>query len=288
LSGLSPKGGSRRDQGGPPAFAQWRLADTHCHLNSAAFGSDLEQVLKRARQSGVVRVLVPGVDLESSRAAVELAGKVEEIYAAIGIHPHAASELNCGALACLRELSRIGKVAAVGEIGLDYHRDLPDRGIQRRSFQEQLDLAGELDLPIVVHLRDSVEETLGTLQEWAESRGLGSIRGVFHAYEGSSKVAGFAQRWGLYLGIGGIFTYPKAEALRDSVRTPSADSGVALEKLLLETDAPYLPPQGHRGQRNEPAFLVSVADRIGRELGIPADRVGQVTRGNAQQLFHWE
>jgi TatD DNase family protein len=288
LSASSPEDGARWKEAALPAEALPGLTDTHCHLNSEAFAQDLEQVLLRARRSGVVRMLVPGVDLASSQAAVELAGRVEEVFAAVGVHPHSASELNSGALSRLRTLAQTGKVVAVGEIGLDFSRDFPGRGVQRESFQEQLDLAGDLDLPIVVHVRDSVEETLRTLEDWAQSRHLRAVRGVFHAYGGSQEIADFAGHWGLFLGIGGIITYPKADGLRERMRTAGPDGRTPMERALLETDAPYLPPQGHRGQRNEPALVASVADQVARELGLPIDRVVEITRGNAQRVFDWE
>jgi TatD DNase family protein len=288
LSASNPEVGAQAKESEPPAKVSLGLTDTHCHLNLAAFGRDLEQVLLRARRSGVVRMMVPGVDLASSQAAVELAARVQEVFAAVGIHPHSASEFNSAALTRLRELARSRKVAAVGEIGLDYSRDLPGPEVQRRSFQEQLGLAAALDLPIIVHMRDSVEETLLVLEEWAESRHATSVRGVFHAYGGSQEAADFAEQWGVFVGIGGIFTYPKADGLRDRIRRGWPQGGSSLEKVLLETDAPYLPPQGHRGERNEPALVARVADQIGQELGLPTDGIAEITRRNAQRLFNWE
>jgi TatD DNase family protein len=286
LSASSPEDGAPWNEAALPAGALLGLTDTHCHLNSEAFAQDLEQVLASARRGGVVRMLVPGVDLASSLAAVELAGRVEEVFAAVGVHPHSAPELNSGALSRLRTLAQTGKVVAVGEIGLDFSRDFPGRGVQRESFQAQLDLAGDLDLPIVVHVRDSIEETLRTLEDWAQSRHLRTVRGVFHAYGGSQEIADFAGHWGLFLGIGGIITYPKADGLRERMRTAGADGRTPMERALLETDAPYLAPIPHRGRRNEPAFLRHVALALAGALEMTLQELETLTDANARRFFH--
>lgn len=280
--------GREREQGGRFARRVPGLTDTHCHLNLTAFGQDLPQVLVRARQVGVVRMLVPGVDLATSQAGVKLAAEAGEVFAAVGIHPHSASDFSSAALARLRELARSGKVVAVGEIGLDFSRDLPQREIQKTSFKEQLGLAGDLDLPVIVHTRDATEETLLLVEEWARCRHSSSAQGVFHAYGGSQEIASFTEEWNLLVGIGGTFTYPKADGLRDRLRSGWPEGRSSLERVLLETDAPYLPPQGHRGERNEPAWVASVADRVAQELGVSTEEIAAITRQNAQRVFRWE
>jgi TatD DNase family protein len=260
------------------------LADTHCHLVLPQFESDLAGVLERARVAGIARFLVPGTDLVSSRRGVELAESDADIYAAVGLHPHSAVDWDAEARAELRAMARSGRVVAIGEIGLDYFRDLSPHEAQQRAFREQLELAAELGLPVVVHNRQASGEVLDGLLSW--TAGLGSTlagrAGVLHAFSGDPETASKAMSAGFYIGVAGPVTYPSARRQRDWL------AKLPLERLLVETDSPYLPPQPHRGQRNEPAYTRLVAEELARLLGLSYGSVARMTSASASRLFGWD
>lgn len=259
------------------------LADTHCHLVLPEFEADRGAVLQRARHAGVTRFLVPGIDLETSRKAVALAEQETDVFAAVGIHPHHAREWNASVGASLRELARSKRVVAIGEIGLDYYRDLSPRQRQREAFLQQLELAGELDLPVVVHIRQSLEDVLSELETWSGSLppGRAARAGVFHAYSGDAHAVARDPIRGYYIGVAGPLTYRNAgERRRITAQFP-------LDRLLVETDAPYLPPHPYRGRRNEPAHTRLVAEELSRLLDLPYADVAQATSRNAAALFGW-
>ncbi|WP_376792169.1 TatD family hydrolase [Thermoflexus sp.] len=253
------------------------LIDTHCHLDDPAFDGDREEVLARAREAGVEALVIPSVTLERIPAALALAERHPELYIAVGIHPHAASTFSPGAMAQLRRWAQHPRVVAIGEIGLDFYRDLSPREIQREAFRAQLELAGELGLPVIIHQRQAQEAMMEELERWVAARPSG--RGVLHAFSGDPSLARTAVAWGFVLGIGGPITYPRAETLREAVRA------VELSALVLETDAPYLPPQPHRGQRNEPAYLGYVVEALARILNAPVEQIAAQTTQNARRLF---
>lgn len=257
------------------------LTDTHCHLFLPQFSSDLDQTLARANLAGVENLLVPGVDLESSRQAVRLAESRPGLYAAVGFHPHAARAWSPEAKSALQELARSPTVKAIGEIGLDYDREFSPRAAQREAFAAQLALAAELGLPVIVHNRKAIEDLLIVLIEWSGGLDL-PLRGragVLHAYSGELDHALTAIGSGFYIGVAGPLTYPSSGVLRQVVqRLPH-------ERLLLETDSPYLPPQLHRGQRNEPANLPQIASALSDLLETGIDRVAAQTSQNAAGLF---
>lgn len=251
------------------------IFETHCHLNHAQFAEDLPETLHRAREAGVRELLVIGYDLPSSRAAVALANPAQGLYAAAGIHPHDAESWNAAAAAELRELLAAPGVVALGEIGLDFYRDLSPREAQYRAFSEQMELALELKLPIIVHTRESVTPSLDLMETYAR-RGL---RGIMHCWSGTPEEAERAREFGFLLGVGGVITYKKPGNVLETVaRTP-------LEDLVLETDAPYLAPTPYRGKRNEPAYLPLIAERVASVKGIEAEEVCRVTGGAARALF---
>jgi TatD DNase family protein len=254
------------------------LADTHCHLSLEAFEDDLDEVLERARTAGVRRILVPGVDLRSSERAVELAERHPELFAAVGVHPHYAASYGAEVRAGLRRLAGSPRVAAVGEIGLDYYRDLSPRPAQRNAFADQLELAAELDLPVVVHNREAVEDVLALILPWSEGR---PIPGVLHAYSEDSTTASLASQAGFFLGVGGPITYPNAGARR------SVTGELPRQRVVLETDAPYLTPHPRRGERNEPARLALVAEALAEIWGQDPAVTRRVVWDNAAELFHW-
>ncbi len=263
------------------------LTDTHCHLNLTIYQESLPQVLERARAQGIERILVPGIDLETSRAAVELAERHELLYAAIGVHPGDANTWQPDSIKALRELAKHPKVAAVGEIGLDYYRDRSPRPLQREVFRAQLALAAELELPVVIHNRESIEDLWQDLKDWhAElaSQGLSLAKhpGVLHSYDGTLETAQQAIEKGFFIGISGPVTFKNAPD-RQAVVTQ-----LPLDHLLIETDAPYLTPHPHRGQwPNEPAYVAFVAEKIAELHQQPVERVTHTTWKNAAQLFNW-
>jgi TatD DNase family protein len=259
------------------------LVDTHCHLTLAEFDLDRAAVLGRAAQAGLEAMLIPAIDLKSSREAVALAEQHASLYAAVGVHPHAAADWSETSRLELRALARSSRVVAIGEIGLDYYRDRTPRPMQRAALEAQLELAAELGLPVILHSREATEAVLQSLRPWALSlcAPLHGRCGVLHAFQGDLQAAQCAAESGLYLGIGGPLTYPSASGLRDVLAQAPA------ERLLLETDAPYLPPQGHRGQRNEPSYLPLVAAQLASVRGWEPAEAARRTTANAARLFGW-
>jgi TatD DNase family protein len=261
------------------------LVDSHCHLDLPQFDADREAVIVRAAESGVTRIVNPGVDLPSSRAAVALALRQHGcIYAAVGSHPHEAKTLDAVALKELKQLAASPRVVAVGEIGLDYYRDLSPREAQRRAFEAQLELAAELDLPVIVHDRDAHDDALAILHDWCTSlpaprSTLHEHPGVLHSFSGDVAMAEQVVALGFFIGVSGPVTYKNADRLRDVVRA------VPLERLLIETDAPYLTPHPHRGQRNEPAYVRFVAQAVADVRGLTLEQVAAQTTANTCVLF---
>jgi TatD DNase family protein len=252
------------------------LIDSHCHLDFPQFDADRDEVLARSAAAGVTALVNPGADLESSRRAVALAERYTAIYAAVGVHPHDAATLDGPALVELRQLAAHPKVVAIGEIGLDYYRDLSPRDRQRAAFEAQLALAAELDLPVIVHQREAAADVLAALRAWA---GGGHPGCVLHAFGGEEATADEAVAQGFYLGIGGPLTYQNAR------RLPEIVPHLPLERLLLETDAPYLPPHPYRGQRNEPAYLALVAHRLAELRGLPLETLTSQVTENTGRAF---
>jgi TatD DNase family protein len=259
------------------------LVDTHCHLNMAIFEKDFDSVLDRAREAGITKILIPGIDLETSKLAIKLAGQHPGLYAAVGIHPHDAKKWKESSRSDLQELASHPEVVAIGEIGLDYYRNYSEPDLQQKVFREQLDLAGELGLPVIVHNRDAIEDVLSILVEWTSNltKPLRNHTGVLHAFSSHSDSASKAIDMGFYIGIAGPITFRKAEALRDLVAT------LPMERILTETDAPYLTPEPHRGKRNEPGYVQFVADAIASTRQVDLDQAREQTAVNASVLFRW-
>jgi TatD DNase family protein len=258
------------------------LFDTHCHLDTVAFDADREAVFARARASGVSHFLNPAYDLASSQRAVALAQSRQDVVCAVGIHPNDIGSLNDECLSVLKQLARNSNVVAIGEIGLDYHWDAFPRPQQREGFVRQIALAQELGLPIIIHCRDAAkpagayEDCLETLAE-SDSHREGRV--LLHSFAGSPAEARFAFEHGWYIGIGGPVTYKKAHELREIVRR------APLEQLVLETDAPYLSPEPHRGQRNEPAHVRLVAEKVAALHSLSVEQIAHITFTNARRLF---
>ncbi len=263
------------------------LTDTHLHLNRDEFAADLDEVLARAREAGVTRFLNVGYDLESSEASVALAERHPEILAAVGVHPHDALDL-AGAdgrltsagervLERLEALAAHPRVVAVGEIGLDYFRDLSPRPAQHAAFRAQLVLADRVNLPVILHIRDAYAEAIAELTD----HGLPARRGIMHAFAGDEEVARWGVERGFLLGIGGPVTY-KTSLL------PEVLTHVTPRDVVLETDAPWLPPVPHRGRRNEPSYLALTAARVAEVFGLnEADLAFQV-RVNLERVLGME
>lgn len=264
------------------------MIDSHAHLDFRQFDGDREAVIVRARQAGLVAIVNAGADLESSRASVALADKYDFIYATVGIHPHDAKSVSRAVLTELRALASHPKVVAVGEIGLDYYdeaglRDLSPRPVQRRAFADQLALAAEMELPVVIHNRDAHDDVLNTLRVWISSPpiggGLREGRGIFHSYAAGPERLDEVLEMGFYIGISGPVTFKKAERLREVA------AKVPLNRLLIETDCPYLTPEPYRGKRNEPAYVRYVAQTVARVRNVTPRKIALATTDNARRLF---
>lgn len=252
------------------------LVDTHTHLNDAKFFGLEAEVVARAREAGVSRLINFGDTMDSSLRAVELAEKYEGVYAGVGIHPEEAHELTPQEDLALAEWTKSPKVVAIGEIGLDYYwvKDVEQRELQKRVFLHQLDLARQLHLPVCIHDRDAHGDTLSILKK--EGQGL---QGVLHCYSGSLEMAQEILKLGFYLGVDGPLTFKNAAKLPEIVKA------VPLEKLLVETDAPYLAPVPKRGKQNEPAFVVYVAKKIAELKELTLEKVAEQTTANAMALY---
>ena len=248
------------------------VIDSHSHLEVKGFDRDRDAVVARALQAGVMAIVTVGTNLRDCRKAIALTRQYPSVYAAIGIHPHDSKDIGVETYDALRELAGQDKVVAYGEIGLDFYHDHSPRQVQIRRFGEQLELAREIDLPIVIHDRDAHRQTLEMLSGW--QRG-----GVIHCFSGDYNMARICLDRGFYISIPGTVTFQKAETLQNVARR------IPLERLLVETDAPFLTPDPHRGKRNEPAFVVHTAKKVAEIRGISLEEVGEVTSGNVKAVF---
>lgn len=252
------------------------LIDSHAHIYGLEFSNDFDEMLQRADEAGVEQIIVVGTDLETSKAACELAAKYENIYCAVGIHPHDASRVTEKCYDVIRDMANGNdKVVAIGEIGLDFYRDRSPREIQETVFRHFIKLARELSLPIIVHDRDAHERVMTLVKE----ENAADVGGVFHCFSGDLEMANACIALGFYISIPGTVTYPGNEALRQVVR------GVKIEKMLVETDCPYLTPVPHRGKRNEPAYVRFAAEKIAELKGLTLEDVSRITTLNVQSLF---
>lgn len=252
------------------------LIDSHAHLDSRQFADDLAAVLHRARDNRICKIISIGCDLESSRANVELAARHAEIYAAVGIHPHDATQLGAATLKSLTQLaSQNDKVVAIGEIGLDYYRDRSPRDMQQLAFRRQIQLARELGKPIIVHDRDAHEDVLAILRE----ENAAELSGVLHCFSGDLEMARQVIDLGFYLSFTGTITYPKNQLVHEMIKS------LPIEALLVETDCPYLAPQPFRGKRNEPAHVRTTAEALADIKGLSLADVARITSLNCRKLF---
>jgi TatD DNase family protein len=253
------------------------IIDTHAHLQWKSFDHDRRMAIERAKQAGISTIINIGYDIDSCEIGLEMAKTYDGLYAALGIHPHESRSLSDSVLARLEKLSRSNKVVAIGESGLDFYRNLSPKNIQKEAFEKHLILAGNRNLPIVVHVRDAYKEVYEIL-----SKHSGNLRGVIHCWSGDSELAKAYLDLGFYLSVAGPVTYSTAVQLKVIAKD------VPLDRLVVETDCPWLAPQSQRGERNEPSFLPEVITKIADLRNISAEAVAKHTTSNARRLFNIE
>ena len=251
------------------------LFDTHAHLHFPDFDADRTEMMTRARQAGVTRMLTIGTEVPTSRAAIDLAESEPDVWATVGVHPHDAAEADDGVLTEIERLAGAARVVAVGEIGLDFFRNLSPRDAQERVFRHLVGVARRVRKPVIVHCRDAHADVLGILGD----ERVGEIGGIMHCFSGDVAVARRCLDLGLLVSLAGPVTYPNARALPDVARFVPAD------RLVVETDCPFLPPQGYRGKRNEPAYLALTAARVAELRGEPLEEFARRSSDNACRLL---
>lgn len=250
------------------------IFDTHAHLDDRAFDTDRAALLSQLPGLGLALVMNPGCSLASSRAAAALAENYDYVYAAVGSHPDAADEVTEDVLEQYRQLARqCPKVRAIGEIGLDYHYEDIPREVQQRAFRAQMALARELELPVIVHEREAHEDGMRIVEEFPQ------VTGVFHCYSGSLEMAKVLIRRGWYIGFGGVLTFKNAR------KAVEAASQIPLDRLVLETDCPYMSPEPFRGRRNDPGRLHLVAERLAKLRSLSAEEIENITLENGKRLY---
>lgn len=250
--------------------------DSHAHLDEACFAPDFDDILSRMRQNGVTGMMNIGCDLPSSERSVALAERFDWVWAAVGSHPDDAAQVDAARIECYRALCKNPRVRAVGEIGLDYHYDDVPRDVQRQAFRAQMQLAREVSLPVVVHEREAHADALEILDEFPD------VTGVFHCFSGSSEMAKELVRRGWYVGFTGVVTFKNARRALEAVQA------LPLDRILIETDCPYMAPEPYRGRRNDPSYVPLVATRIAQLKGVSPEEAGRATRENAVRLFQLE
>jgi len=252
------------------------LIDTHCHLDFPEYSQDRDEVIQRAHDAGVETLINVSSEEKGCKASLALADKYPQIYAALGVHPHYAKDVNEELIARIREMARTGKkIVAIGEVGLDYFRNLSKKEDQLRVFRSFINLSKDLKLPLIIHSRDAAKDTLKVMAEEFD----GGVRAVLHCFSAGEKYLEKFLAQGFYISFTANITYPNAERLREVVKA------CPLEKMMLETDCPYLSPQEHRGNRNEPSYVKLVAEEVARVKGIRVEEVAEVTTKNARKFF---
>ena len=250
------------------------LFDTHAHLDDRAFDEDREALLAGLKDRQVALVMNPGCSLESSRNASAMAEKYDWLYAAVGSHPDAADEVNEAVIREYRELCKLNaKIKAIGEIGLDYHYEDIPRELQLKAFRAQMALAAELDMPVIVHERDAHEDGMAVVKEFS------TVKGVFHCYSGSAEMARQLVELGWYIGFTGVLTFKNA---RKALETAAS---IPLERIVLETDCPYMAPEPFRGRRNDPGYLYRMAEKLAELRGMTVEQIHQITTENGKRLY---
>ena len=253
-----------------------RIFESHAHYDDEAFDEDRETLLKFLPENGIDVVINVGASLDSCRTTIELMEKYPFIYGAIGIHPSETAQLDEDSFRWLRECCDIDKVVSVGEIGLDYHYSEPESSIQKKWFERQLELAREVKLPVIIHSREAAKDTLDMMKALRA----GDMGGVIHCYSYTKEMAREYLNMDYYFGIGGVITFANAKKLKEAVEY------IPMDKILLETDSPYLAPEPNRGKRNSSLNLPYIAETIAALKGISYEEVLAITHENAEKLFH--
>ena len=258
------------------------MIDTHAHLDMAHFNEDREDVIARAVESGVTRIITVGIDTDSSKNAVKLAESHKGIFATAGIHPHDATEVKREDIALLREIASNPKIVAVGEAGLDFYRNRSPAESQLQVLQWQLDMAVEVNLPVIIHCRQGDEQIIPVLHDWVSSnkRSENGIPGVIHCFSGDVEIARKYLDMGFFISFGAYIGYPTSTNLSHVIRF------VPQDRIVVETDCPFLPPQSHRGKRNEPAYIPQIVALIAGIRQVSAEVVAEQTTENACRLFN--
>ena len=249
------------------------LFDTHAHMDDRAFDEDRDLLLQGLADKGVCLVMNPGCSLESSENAVRLAERYPFVYAAVGSHPDAADEVNDQVLERYRALARHEKVKAIGEIGMDYHYEDIPRQLQLVAFRKQLELAREVGLPVIVHERDAHEDGLALAKEYRD------VGGVFHCFSGSAEMARQLVDLGWYIGFTGVLTFKNAR------KAIEAAQAIPLDRIVLETDCPYMAPEPFRGRRNDPGYLFRMAEKLAELRGLEVEQIHSITVENGKRLY---
>ncbi len=251
------------------------LFDTHAHLNDPAFDADREELMAGLWEKGIGYVMNAGCSLESSRDIIRMAERYPWLYASVGSHPDSADEVNEEVIAQYRKLAGHEKVKAIGEIGLDYYYEDNPREIQKNAFRMQMELAKELDLPVIIHEREAHDDGMRIVKEFP------AVKGVFHCYSGSAEMARQLVKMGWYIGFTGVLTFKNA---RKAVETAAS---IPLDRIVLETDCPFMAPEPYRGKRNDPGYLPKMAEKLAEIRGISVEEVVKVTTENAKRLYRF-
>ncbi len=256
------------------------IIDTHAHLNMR-FGEDLAETISRAADAGVTQIITVGTDLESSNKAVELSERYDGVFAAVGIHPHDVSAITMADMDTLGTIAMNPRVVAIGETGLDFNRDISPKDKQIIAFLWQIDLAEETGLPVIIHCRQASDDMVALLRSRlsAPSSTRQQYRGVIHCFNGDAATAKAYLDMGFHISVGGYIGYPKSTGLSEVIRS------IPKDRLLVETDCPFLPPQNYRGKRNEPAYLTSTVKILAEIMSAPYEDIAAATTRNAKRLF---
>lgn len=252
------------------------LIDSHCHLDFPDFASDLDRVVERARAAGVERMITIGTSISKAAGVAAIAERYEDVFFTVGTHPHEAGQEGAEDFAAMRDFASHPKCVGIGEAGLDYHYDNAPRDVAARVFRGQIKLARELGLPLVIHTRDADDDMASIL---TQEMGQGRFRALLHCFTGSRELAETALGLGLFISFSGVVTFKRSEGLRAIARD------APLDRILVETDAPYLAPAPHRGRRNEPAFVVETARVVAEARGLDLDQLARATRANTHDVF---
>lgn len=252
------------------------LIDTHVHLNDSKYKLDQEEIIKKSLFNNISYLINIGSNLSSSKASIDLAYKYQNIYTAIGIHPHEAKNFNSKSINSLKSLAKNKKVVAIGEIGLDYHYNFSSAAEQKKAFIEQIQLASSLNLPLIIHAREATKDILCILEKY----GL-SLKGVFHAFSGDKEILNWAISNQYYISISGMVTFKNSTL-------PSLIKEVPMDKFLIETDSPYLAPHPFRGKKNQPAYLIFIAKKLAEVMSLSLEDIARITTLNTKQLFNLE